>query len=144
MPNSSDIDTAVLNVLASDATLKALLPDGVFFDEGPPGLRRFVLMGVVEGHDRGVFGGRAIEDVLYFVKAVALSTAGANMNAAAARIDELLQAATLTIPGYGFMACYRDEDVPRIRLTEVDDLDASIRWFHRGGHYRVQAAWPGR
>jgi hypothetical protein len=32
---------------------------------------------------------------------------------------------------------YRDPDLPRIRVTEEDDDDATIRWFHRGGHYRV-------
>jgi hypothetical protein len=28
----------------------------------------------------------------------------------------------------------------RIRLTDVDQVDPSIRWFHRGGRYQVMVA----
>jgi hypothetical protein len=33
------------------------------------------------------------------------------------------------------MAMYRET---RVRITEVDEVDVSIRWNRRGGHYRVQ------
>ncbi len=45
--------------------------------------------------------------------------------------------ATLAVSGYSLMALYRDPDLPRIRITEEDDQDASILWLHRGGHYHV-------
>jgi hypothetical protein len=82
-------------------------------------------------------GGRAYEDALYLVKAVMLSTAGGNIKQATARIDQLLEDQPLTVAGYGWMTTHREE---RMRITEVDEADASIRWYHRGGHYRVQMA----
>ena len=94
-----------------------------------------MIVSFVDENDEAVFGGRAIEDGLYLVKAVSLSTAGVNMQAAAARIDTLLDEQTLTVSGYTHMAMFRES---RVRITEVDDEDASIRWFHRGGRYRVQ------
>lgn len=135
MADSSDIDSALVAMLAGDATLTALLPGGVYIDEAPPGSTRFVIVSLVDEADDAVFGQRAIEDALYLVKAVALSTAGADLKAAAARIDALLEDGVLTVAGYTPMALFREA---RIRLTEVDQLDPSIRWFHRGGHYRAQ------
>ncbi len=143
MSDASDIENAVIAKLAADATLTGFMPDGVYFDVAPPGLTRFVIVSLAESHDERVFGGRAFEEVLLLVKAVALSTVTANIKAAAARIDALLDPqppaspATLTVAGYSLMTMYRDPDLPRVRITEADDQDDSILWFHRGGHYRV-------
>jgi hypothetical protein len=133
--DSSDIDNAIVMKLASDATLLALVPNGVYVDEAPPGATRFVIVSLVEEADEAVFGGRAIEDALYQVEARMLSTSGANIKAAAARIDALLEDQPLTVAGYTWMDCHRES---RIRLTEVDEQDTTIRWVRRGGHYRVQ------
>jgi hypothetical protein len=137
MPDSSDIDAALVGKLLGDSTLIGLMPDGVFIDEANPGAQRFVIVSVVEAVDVAVFGGRAIEDALYLVKAVALSTSGGNVKAAAARIDVLLEDQPLVVAGYTWMTLHRES---RIRSTEVDDLDRSIRWQHRGGRYRLQVA----
>ena len=64
-----------------------------------------------------------------------LIRAGANVKAAAARIDVLLENGTITVAGYTRMTVHREA---RLRQTEVDALDPTIRWFHRGGHYRAQ------
>lgn len=138
MPDSQDIDTAVLTKLSSDGTLLGLMPNGVYFDEAPPGSQRFVIVSLVDEADAAVFGGRKFEDAHYLIKAVALSTAAsaaANVKAAAARIDALLEDATLTVSGYTTFEVSRES---RIRITEVDDVDPTIRWYHRGGQYRVQ------
>lgn len=135
MADSSDIDQALVNKLAADATLMALCPQGVFVDEAPAGSMRFVIVSLDDEADEGVFGGRAIEDGLYAVEARMLSTAGGNVKAAAARIDVLLDDQPLTVADYTWMTCHRES---RIRLTEVDDADPSIRWLRRGGRYRVQ------
>jgi hypothetical protein len=134
MPDSTVIDQAVVSKLSGDATLMALTPNGVFVDEGPPGMTRFVVVSLVVAFDEQRFGGRAFEDATYLVKAVMLSTAGGNIAAAAARIDALLDVASLTATGYSPMVCQR---VERIRMTEVDEADSAIRWFHRGGRYQV-------
>lgn len=134
MPDSSDIDQALIARLNGDATLLALMPDNVYWDEAPPKSTRFVIVSLITEADVPKFGGRSHEDALYLVKAVALSTVNANMKAAAARIDALLDGQTLTVTGYSPMLLQREE---RIRITEVDAVDPDIRWQHRGGHYRV-------
>jgi hypothetical protein len=135
MADSSDIDNALVAKLGADATLLALVPNGVYIDEAPAGATRFVIVSLVDEADGGMFGGRAIEDALYLVEARMLSTvAGANIKAAAARIDVLLEQGSLTVAGYSLMALFRES---RIRLTEVDAADPSLRWFRRGGNYRL-------
>lgn len=138
MPDSSDIDNALIAKLGADATLLSLMPNGVYWDESPQGATQFVIVSLVDEHDDPMFGGRADEDVLYLVKAVELSTVSVkNIKAAAARIDALLEDGDLDPPGYGLMLMAREA---RVRLTEIDERDASIRWQHRGGHYRVMVA----
>jgi hypothetical protein len=133
--DSSDIDQALIARLGSDAQLLALMPNGVYWDEAPPASTQFVIVSFIEQADAREFSARAFEDALYLVKAVELSTvATKNCKAAAARIDALLEEQPLTVANYEPMALYREA---RIRATEVDDIDPTIRWFHRGGHYRV-------
>lgn len=135
MPDSSVIENALMAKLGSDATLLALCPNGVYYDVAPPNSTRFVVVSLIEEVDEGVFGGRAYEDALYQVKAVMSSKANGDIQSAAARIDALLDDGTLTASGYTLMAICRES---RLRTTEPDDEDPAIRWFHRGGHYRVQ------
>jgi len=137
-PDSSLIDNALIAKLGADATLLALVPNGIYADEAPPNSTRFVIVSLVEAVDEATFGRRAIEDALYLVEARILSTttnANAAVKAAAARIDALLEDQTLTASGYTWSTMHRES---RIRLVEVDDADSTIRWFRRGGHYRVQ------
>lgn len=138
MSDGQDIDTALLTKLSSDSTLLTLMPDNVWFDEAPPGSKRFVRITLVDENDNAIFGGRKFEDARYLVTAVALSTApsaAANVKSAAARIDALLEDTTLTVSGYTTFEVSREQ---RIRTTEVDDVDPTVRWYHRGGQYRVQ------
>jgi hypothetical protein len=141
VPNSSAIDQAVIGVLLADPTLSAILPDGVYLDVAAPKAKRFVIVSIVSADDEPLLGGRGYEDVLYLVKAVVLASTGADIFAAADRIDKLLEDQPLTIPGYTHMVTCRED---RIRTTEPDDVDDTIRWLHRGGHYRIQASIPGR
>jgi hypothetical protein len=144
MRNSSDLDAALVAHLGSDPTLLALCPNGVYVDEAAAGSTRFVIVSLVDAVDvpmQGPAGHRAIEDALYLIEARMLSTAGGNINAAAARLDELLEDVPITapgsatpVPGYAWMMTGREG---RVRLTERDDIDPTIRWFRRGGHYRL-------
>ena len=133
---SSGIDQAIVALLAADAPLAALLPDGVFVDEAPGGAERFVIVALLHEQDEAVFGGRAIEDGLFLVKAVARAGA-VDMAAAEARIDEVLEDAVLMVTGYSPMLVTREG---RVRETERDATDETIRWLHRGGRYRVAMA----
>lgn len=141
MPDSSDIDAALVVKLSSDAALLAICTNGVYVDEAPastPAMTKFVIVSLVDEVDEGKFGGRAYEDALFMVKAVMLGTPNGpapNIKGAAARIDALLEDQPLIVNGYTWMTMHRES---RIRTTEVDDVDPSIRWYHRGGNYRVQ------
>lgn len=140
MSDSSEIEAALVAKLQGDATLAAQAQSGqfVFMDEAPAGASRFVIVSLVDEHDVPVFEGRGFEDAVYLVVARELSTVPVkNIKAAAARIDALLEMGTLTIPGYGLMVMRR---VERVRMTEVDEVDSSLRWQHRGGRYQVMAA----
>jgi hypothetical protein len=138
MVDSSDIDAAVIAVLQNDATLKSLMPDGVFFGLAGASFAtgknstQFVLVSILANLDRAVFGGCAIESILYGVQAVSLS---GDSKGAAKRIHELLEDQPLTVAGYTFMSCAREQ---RIREPERDDVDPTIVWQHRGGMYRVE------
>lgn len=135
MPDSSDIDNALINKLRADAQLAAVMPDGIHWDvASTTTAKRFVTVSFVEQHDVQQFGERAFEDASYEVIARGLSKVVPDMDAAEDRIDALLDHGTLTVTGYGLMTMYREE---RIRINEPDDVDPSILWFHRGGRYRL-------
>jgi hypothetical protein len=136
MADTSDIASALIAKLGSDAELLSLCPNGVYWDEAPPGSTRFVIVAFINAIDRGVFGRRAIEEGIYLVEARMLSTVqGANIKRAAARIDELLEDQPLTVAGYTWSTMHRVEPV---RMTEVDEVDPSIRWNRRGGQYFIE------
>lgn len=138
VPDSSLVDDALVQKLLNDSQLKQLMPDGVYWDEAKTGAKRFVIVSLVDENDVATMDkGRSIEDALYLVKAVELASSGANIRAAAKRIDQLLDDGTLSIDGYELMSISRDS---RVRSTEVDEVDPTIRWQHRGGRYRVQVA----
>src|SRR4029453_6900280 len=140
MPDSTEIDKALIARLRGGATLTGLLPDGVHWNEAPQGKTKFAIVSMVITLDRAQRAPpgprRAGGGLLYLVKAVALGVSRARACQAAARIDALLEDQPLTITGYTCAALAREE---RIDDTEIDDLDASIRWQHRGGRYRLVA-----
>jgi hypothetical protein len=142
LPNSWDIDAAVIGALQADSALLALTPDGVFYDLAPPGAKRFVIVSLIDPTDTSEFGRRTMESNLYLVEARGLSTVftTANAKAAAARIDAILQDQPLTIPGYAWLDTSRDDNQARTRVVEPDAIDPSLRWLRGGGFYRVRAS----
>lgn len=142
IPNSWEIDAAVVNVLQADAALQALAPDGVFYELAPPNAKRFVVVTLKSAQDLETFDGRVAEDNVYAVQHVALAITDADAKAAAYRIDQLLHGQTLTVTGYAGASTHRDAPDPRIRRKAPAPDDASLVWFFSGGNYRVQAAHP--
>jgi hypothetical protein len=134
MADSSEVDAALTAKLLNDATLMALAVDGVYFDEAAQDATAFVVISLIDEHDEPMFNGRAFEDALYLVKFVSQGSSGVNAKTAAARIDTLLDYQPLTITGYSHMLTRREA---RVRYLEVDSKDASLRWQHRGGQYRI-------
>ena len=134
MADSSDIDQALIVRLASDSALLGYMPNGVYWGTAPPGSTRFVTVDLVNGDDVPMFGARSHEDKVYRVLARALSTTNPAIKDAAARIEELLEGAVLTVAGYTTMVVERDG---YLRFDDQDDVDPSLVWRNRGGLYRV-------
>ena len=134
MADTSDVDAAVVGRLLADATLMGLMPDGVYWDVARQGATRFVIVSQVFHLDVPMQAQTAYEQITYLVKAVELATSGANIQAAAARINALLHDATFTITGYGLMNSQR---VERVRYVDPDPEDPDVRWQHRGGRYEL-------
>jgi hypothetical protein len=133
MPDSSAVDEALSAKLLADATLRSLMPGGVYFDFTKAGVTQAVVISQLAHEDAYQFQGSAWERFVYLVKAVEQSSTGSNVRTAAARIHTLLQDGTLSAAGYGLMVMQRLE---RVRYTEVDQ-DSDARWQHRGGQYEV-------
>ena len=131
--DASEVDAALSSKLVNDAALTATMPDGVYFDIAPHGKTKFVIVSLLDHNDAYMYQGSAYERSLYLVKAVALSSTGADVKAAAARIHTLLQDGALSPVGYSTMVVQRLE---RVRYTEVDE-DTDARWQHRGGQYEI-------
>lgn len=137
LPDSSDIDNALVAKLGSDATLLANMVNGVFMDEASEGATRYVIVSVLEASDVYTFGRREYEDILYLVEPRALAGSGGDVKAAAARIEELLQDQPLTVTGYAWMTTFRQGRPGEPR--EVRDAgNPAVRWQRRGALYRVQ------
>lgn len=133
--DAAAVDRAVIATLAGDAALMTLAADGVYRDAAPPGKTRFVIVQHQVHEDIEGFGAALYESFRYRVTARILESTGADADAVAARIHELLHDAPLVpIVGYALMSSLR---VERLRPTEVDDGNKDIRWQFAGGDYEV-------
>jgi hypothetical protein len=137
MADRSLVDAALLELLANDAPLAALCPDGAFWDLAPAGAKAFVLAGIVDGTETpGLDSTTLYESTIYLVKAVVLTSGGSVTRNAAARIHQLLQHADLDLAAAGYSPMVLKRIEP-IRYTEVDPIEKSARWQHRGGQYEL-------
>jgi hypothetical protein len=75
----------------------------------------------------------AYENMVYLVKGVTGDPSPARCGTLAKLIETALIAAPLTVDGYGHMLCQREQSVS---FHEVID---GVRYYHRGGMYRLQA-----
>lgn len=143
LDGGSGIDNALLAKLGADPTLLSLCPNGVHWNLAPDGSRKFVIVSLVDGHDEPELGGTAWEEMLYAIEARMVAREGevTNIHAAADRIHTLLQDQSLTVPGYDCIAMHREVGgSARIRVTDFDANDPGVRWYRRGGYYRVMMA----
>lgn len=134
--DSLAIDASLLGLLGSDATLLSLMPNGVHFDNAPAGSTRFVVVRLQSDLDTRKFEGRAFEDVIYSVIAIAKDKSWAAVRQAAFRIDQLLDGQSLTVEGFGPMTFSRTE---RHRYSNPDPAD-DVSWKHAGGVYACLAS----
>lgn len=134
MPYSGDVDSALVSKVLGDAQLAALMPDGVYWDVSASGKTRVVIVSLLSPSVTYAFDAGAFEEKLYLVKAVELNTSAANVKAAAARIDALLNGGTLALTTYDLMNMELREP---IHYAEPDPANKDARWQHYGGVYAV-------
>lgn len=139
MSDAGLVDAAVMELLANDAALAALCPDGVYWDVRPPGLpapTAFVIVShFTHTETPGLAGSTLYERAVYWVVARILSTSTAEARQAAARIHELLHGTILdlTAAGYTAMHCAR---LDRRHDTDVDPVN-KVTWQYHGGQYEL-------
>jgi hypothetical protein len=134
--DSGAVDSAVIGLLQNDATLKGLLPDGVFFDSAPQGAQRFAIVSISDHADDYLFEGKkAFERFEYFVKAVIFSNSASDARKACTQIDALLQNADtrLAPTGYRVLRCQR----LAYRRYSEPDVNPAQHWQHEGGNYEL-------
>lgn len=145
MPDSSAIDAGLVSKLLASTALMALAADGLFWALAKQGATRFLVVDLLDHNDEAVLGGRAIESSLYLVKYVKRQDSASGYSniesAQAARlIDLALEDQPIVAAGFNWMTCYREE---RLHMVEADPDDASIKWVHWGGHYRLEFSIVG-
>lgn len=134
-----DVDTAIVQRLAGDATLAALLPGGVFWDVATLGATQYVVVSQMSHDTEYVLPNVVLwERVLYQVKVVVKGSSGIPLvEDAYTRIFQLLQnqEAALSTPSYTLRAF---RFVERVRATEVEE-QTDQKWQHEGAHYECLA-----
>jgi len=137
MADSSNVHAAVVGLLIGDATLNALMPDGIYWDVGRQGSTRFVIVSQVIHQEFPMQGTTSYEVFTYLVKAVELATGSANIHAAAARIKSLLHDTTYSITGYDLM---NSQCVEWVDYVETDPDDPDATWRHRGARFEIMVS----
>jgi hypothetical protein len=140
MSDAGLVDAAVMEVLANDAALSALCPDGVYWGIRPaaaPAPHAFVIVALFDHREEPAFGGTLYEKTNYLVKAVIHSTSKTPARQAAARIHELLHGVILDLTAAGYIAM----DVRRLDRVAYPEIDLANKstWHHHGGQYEVMS-----
>jgi hypothetical protein len=133
--DSGTIEAALVALLNADPVLVTLLPDGVYEDWAADNGDAFAVVRLLTERDLAAFGRRVGEDYRFLVL---VSTLEADIaDAAARRIEALLDDGTLEVPGCTVQAMYTEA---RVSDDEPDGVTPGLTWQHRGGQYRVQVA----
>jgi hypothetical protein len=141
MADAGLVDAAVVEVLANDAALMTLCPDGVYWDirpGGSPAPGAFVIVSHFDYRREPGLGGTTLyEEMIYWVVARIAATSKVPARQAAARIDALLHGTLLDLSaaGYTAMDCAR---VERRAYTDVDPVNKTT-WHHHGGQYALMS-----
>ena len=141
MADAGLVDAAVMEVLANDAALAALCPDGVYWDirpGGSPAPGAFVIVSHFDYRATpGLDDDTLYERMLYWVVARIMATSKVAARQAGARIHELLhgQLLDLSAAGYTAMSCAR---IDRRADTDVDPVNKAT-WHYHGGLYELMS-----
>jgi len=133
--DATEVERALIGKLAADATLAALLTDGVYYDIAPIGSTRFAIVSLStsRGLDE-INDGETFRALIYVIKAVVLGSASTTVADADKRIQELVDRQPLDLPPAAGAELMVARWVDRIRYTETIANDV---WQHRGARYEI-------
>jgi hypothetical protein len=131
---SSSLTAALASFLAADATLLTGMGGGVWVDPAPQATTQpFVLIELVEGRDEGYGGGPRITGATFSITALAPAASVAAARTAAARLDVLLDYASITTSLSGFLVL----GVRRVAPIDEALEEVTGRWVRVGGEYQL-------
>lgn len=136
---STAVRRSLYGKLAGDTTLNALLgaaPTGyahsIFYQEAPEGATfPFLVFSKSSGVPTWAFKADAMDSEVWMVRATDRSTSADAAEAIAARVDALLNDASLSISGRTLLYLRREGDID---FSEVTD---GVKYAHSGATYRV-------
>lgn len=119
-------ETFLFQKLAGDAQIQAILgnPAKVYANLAPQGAKPlYIVFGSMGGQDNTPLGNvRAMSFPLYQVKGITDTGSIAALDPLMARVDSLLQGATMSFPPGGVLACTRDSTIV------LADPDAGVNY----------------
>ena len=133
IPNVRAIDDAIIAMLAADPILAALMPGGVHWDVGPPGLTQFVTVTQSDFASELLFLNTSNDRIDYLIKAIDRNSSADPALDAAARIHDLLEQYPLDLAGTGYELML----LRRVRRVRFSESINSVVWQHAGGVYQV-------
>jgi hypothetical protein len=135
MSDASQMKAAVFSALNGDPTLQALMPDGAWWNQAPPGKTQFIIVALPGHEDLYEFQDEAFERFTYQITARSKEASSLAVDAAAARIRLVIEGMT-SATGYLVTAAERIE---AIAYSDPDPVDAALLWQHAGGLYEILA-----
>lgn len=130
----SAISEALVAKLKADTTLTMLAPGGIWLKQAPSALKTtHVVYTLAAGDNEGQFDGVAWKERYYVIETIATTKSAAD--AAAARIETLLDGGTLTITGYTCMKVEAQGD----EVEDLETVNGDTRYYHSGDTYMVMA-----
>jgi hypothetical protein len=135
MSVDSAVETMLATVLGTDATLTTLAPGGVWRDIAPQGVvGTIVVFSFVSAPDDYTLKVRAKTDYTWLIKALAPGESSAPAQAAADRIDVLLNDTTPKLTDGRILNMRRD------RRTSMSEALGGETYQHVGGYYLIQVS----
>jgi hypothetical protein len=133
---ASAAEEFIYGTLTGDATLTALVTGGVWNTQAEQGsVYPLLLYQFMSGLDYAAVGAERVwTNLIYMVKVIADTADFSVMNAAVARIDQLLHRASGTVADGSVWSCTREQ------VIRLPDSVAGSQYRQAGGLYRIYAA----
>lgn len=125
-------DKFIYGTLVEDTEIQSVVSDRIFSGLAPPDTGfPFIAFNLMSAQDVQIVGSNRLGSSLIFQVQVIGNESYSSLEDAVQRIDQLLHGGSGTVNGGRVISCIREEVVSR------DDADDGVRYFYRGGLYRL-------